>query len=63
MKKKPSLVQVIEPPLCPYWRYDSDMGSVVIYSKRGSKLTISNGNYMLDIAKNALLNGHGVQDS
>lgn len=62
MKKKPILIQVIEPPLCPYWHHDSINGRVVIYSKRGSDFTLSNANYMLDVAKSALLSGHGVQE-
>lgn len=61
-RKKPKLVQVIEPPLCPYWHFDTFNGRVVVYAKRGDDLTLANANYMLDLAKSALLHGCGVQD-
>lgn len=62
MKKKPKLVQIIQPPLCPYWHYDVGDGRVVIYRKRGTELTLAQANYALDLAKGALLSGHGMSD-
>lgn len=55
MKRKPALVNILQAPLCPYWHYDCADGRVVIYIKDRYKLTAERGNWMLDMAKLALL--------
>lgn len=55
MKKKPKIIQVLQTPLCPYWRYDCGDGSVAIYIPNGDAMTMERANTLLDMAKIKLL--------